>query len=117
MFVNCSNHPSSKWDELQTLSVRDDIVDIPFPNVDPHFSSAEVDEMAEDLCNKILQHKPYTVMIQGEATLVYKVVSLLKQRGVRVVAATSERRVTETVDPNGQTIKKVIFNFVQFREY
>ncbi|MCM1057442.1 MAG: hypothetical protein NC517_07545 [Firmicutes bacterium] len=117
MFVNYSNHPSSAWGEKQIRAARKlgkDIVDIPFPNVPPDMGTAELTACVEKECEKIEKYCPDAVMCQGEFCMVYAVVTRLKARGIRVVAACSERKVKE--DPaTGK--KEVEFQFVRFREY
>ncbi len=55
-------------------------------------------------------------MCQGEFCFSYAAASRLKERGYRIVAACSNRAVEEEMQGE-QRIKKVIFRFVQFREY
>lgn len=68
--------------------------------------------LARDYYNKIIVYHPCAVMCQGEFTLCFQVVELLKQAGIPVLAACSERRVTEK---DGKKI--VEFEFQQYREY
>ncbi len=123
MLVNFSNHPSSKWGEKQLQAAGGEIVDVRFPNVDPHAGSEKLDALAEKCVHDI--GVAYTsgssdleaVLVQGEMTLCYRVVTLLKGYGIRCVAATSERNVVETTNEDGTTSKRVVFNFIQFRSY
>ena len=57
------------------------------------------------------------VLVQGEFTCVYHIVSILKEKGIKVVAATTERENVEETDVTGATVKRVLFRFVRFREY
>lgn len=118
MFINFSNHPSSKWDEVQLntakkLSGDGNIIDIPFPRVDPAMTAEQVLEKARECVKLILSHSPDIVMCQGEFTLSYHVINTLKENGVKVVAACSNRMVKEQTDGT----KIVEFKFEQFREY
>ena len=49
----------------------------------------------------------------GEMTLTFRIVELLKAQGIRCVASTTERIVTDLTDNR----KETQFSFVQFREY
>ena len=49
----------------------------------------------------------------GEMTLTFRIVELLKAQGIRCVASTTERIVTDLPDNR----KETQFTFVQFREY
>ena len=116
-FVNLTNHPSARWSEAQLQAAGGDVVDVPFPNVPPAAGRDEVESLANHVVEQVLDLNPGTVLVQGEMTLTYRVVSALHQHGVKVVAATSERRVVETTNEDGSTDKRVVFSFVQFREY
>lgn len=116
VFINHSNHPSAQWDELQrrTAERYGSIVDIPFPSVTPESTTAEVQQLVEQYGNSIVEKNPTVVMVQGEFTYTYRLVEFLKERQIRVVAATSDR-IVNTLD-DGKT-KQVTFNFVQFRDF
>ena len=117
IFINLSNHPSSGWSEEQLNAARNygEIVDIPFPQVEPAATAADVHELAGELVAAILEYgeaADLTVHIMGEMTLCYAVISRLQAFGICCVASTTERNVT-VVDS-----KRVSeFHFVQFREY
>jgi hypothetical protein len=121
-FVNISNHPSANWSQDQKNAVYSQfgtgrIVDVPFPNVDPLDSTEEIEKIALALVAVVLtEHNPRYVMVQGEFTLTFTMTVLFQKAGLDVVVATSERKVEETVLPDGSTQKKAIFNFVQFRK-
>jgi hypothetical protein len=117
IFINLSNHPSSGWSEEQQQAARrlGDIVDLQFPPVDPEMTTGQVKVMADELVAAILEYgKPtdLTVHVMGEMTLTYSIVAALSQQGVRCVASTTERIVTEV---DGKRVSE--FHFVQFREY
>lgn len=119
VFVNYTNHPCIKWSKEQRDSALEygEIVDIPFPNVGPHLSCGEVYSLAYSESKKIADLKPSMVLVQGEMTLVFALVRQLLVRGVDCVAATTERVVRETQNPDGTTSKTATFQFVNFREY
>ncbi len=117
MFINLSNHPSSGWGEGQLTAAQriGDIVDVAFPLVAPGASADEVKQMARELVEHIMEMgdtATLTVHIMGEMTLTYNIVAALSRLGVRCVASTTERMVTEV---DGKKVSE--FHFVQFREY
>jgi hypothetical protein len=115
MFMNITNHPSTGWPEEQTkaaLALADGILDIPFPNVPPAATLAEVEGMALDIAHQVPAGAVYA-LVQGEFTLAFELVRRLQARGIICLAATTERRVE--VAPDGA--KTSTFRFVQFREY
>jgi len=49
MFINVSNHPSSKWNKDQLEAARTlggEVMDVQFPAVDPHWETWEVEREA-----------------------------------------------------------------------
>ena len=116
-FINFSNHPSSGWgDEQKAQAGRyGQVVDLPFPAVAPAATTSDIERLARASVAHILDMgggSDITVHIMGEMTLVYHIVRRLKRRGVRCVASTTERVVTEV---DGKKVSE--FHFVQFREY
>ena len=118
MFLNFSNHPSILWGEKQKKAAEQygKIEDLPFPQVQPDMSSAEVRKMAEEYAEQILMKNPDCVLCQGEFCLSWHVIACLKKAGITVVAACSERKTEEIYGESG-TEKMSVFQFVQFREY
>ncbi len=116
MFINLTNHPSANWslEQFKAAQGYGDIVDMPFPIIEPVFNKAEVDELADITVDSIigLDSNP-VVHVMGEMTFTYAVVERLKARGIVCVASTTERLVKMT--PDGKKISE--FKFVQFREY
>ncbi len=119
MFVNFSNHPSSKWSEAQAQAAAQwgEIVDYPFPNVTAKTSEEEIRSLADRVVCDIAALKPDAVMCQGEFTLTFSVVERLKEQGILTLAACSERVVEEHIGENGEYEKAAVFRFVRFREY
>ena len=118
MLLNFSNHPFSLWEERQVEAARQygEIVDMTFPSIDPDASSETIRELADSYVNDILQiakDRDVTVHVMGEMTFMFSVVMLLKEKGIRCVASTTERIVTENADGS----KTSEFSFVGFREY
>ena len=120
VFVNFSNHPSSVWREKQkssALSYADEIIDIPFPSVDPNLGPDEIAQLGDKYVDQILSKSAVVVMCQGEFSLSYYVVRQLEKRGIVCLSACSRRNVLEKVLEDGRTRKEVEFEFVRFREY
>ena len=129
-FINFTNHPSARWDEVQLAAAKRyglkgnekdrEIIDIPFPAVAPTSSAEELAKYAEDRVRAVnamcLDCDP-VVLVQGEMTLTFALVSAFIKHGIVCVAACSERKTIENVDVDGKTIKTSTFSFVQFREY
>lgn len=118
MLINLSNHPSDKWSEGQTMASRQygEVVDLPFPQVDPEADTQSIQLLAEEYLAQIQQMANPTeavIHIMGELNLTYALVNLLKAAGYTCVASTSTREVYE--DEPGK--KTVFFKFVRFREY
>lgn len=114
LFVNFTNHPSEKWskEQVEAASEYGRIIDVPFPVVLPTLDEECVRVLAEECAATILSLKPNAVLCQGEFTLCYDVIGLLKAEGITVLAATSRREVVE--DGN---IRTSAFIFERFREY
>lgn len=114
VFVNFSNHRTKNWDENQISAAEKygRIVDVDFPMVNPESTEQEIRELGQRCCDQILSYRPNAVMCQGEFTLAYYVVQHLKESGIPVLAACSERCVEEDGG-----MKASIFKFVRFREY
>lgn len=118
MLLNFSNHPSSLWEEGQVAAARQygEIVDMTFPSIDPDASSETIRELADSYVHDILQiakDLDVTVHVMGEMTFVFSVVMLLKEKGIRCVASTTERNAIDNADGT----KTLEFSFVGFREY
>lgn len=118
ILVNLSNHPSESWDEKQKEG-WDKIVDIPFPDVDPHLE--DVGDLVLEYFKKIREiqiqnNRDSTVYVHlaGEYSFCYELFRRLKDFYLFAVP-TSERIVKETVLPDGRTEKTIIFQFVKWR--
>jgi len=119
MFINCSNHSAEYWGEKQKQAAGrwGEIIDYPFPVVEPGISEEEIEKIADHVVRDIVGKQPDIVLCQGEFTLTYAIVSRLKKLGIKVVAACSERKTQEQVMQNGVTKKESYFEFIRFREY
>lgn len=92
-------------------------MDLPFPAINPQMSTSEVRLLAEEYCSKCLGllgavEEPSAVHLMGEMVFCYNLITMLKARGVKVVASAAERDVRQA-----GVIKEVYFGFVSFREY
>ena len=120
MFVNFSNHPSSRWSEEQLKTARQEygeIVDVPFPALDPCMDEKAIAEIGEDCIEKILKLSPCAVMCQGEFTLTFYVVKRLMNKGISCISACSERSSIEVMQEDGSVRKESLFLFRGFRKY
>lgn len=122
IFVNFSNHRIQNWGEKQIESSKDlvhggELVDVPFPQVDPYDTEKDLIETADVCVREILKNNPSVVMCQGEFGLSYLVINQLKKAGIKVVYACSERKTKEVFDQDGTSKKVAIFEFVNYREY
>lgn len=118
LFINLSNHPSSTWQPAQLEAARQygEIIDIDFPAVDALCKPERVDHLANQYAQDIINRGAPTCItahVMGEMTLTFRIVELLKAQGIRCVASTTERIVTDLSDNR----KETQFSFVQFREY
>lgn len=120
MLINLSNHPSSKWSEKQKQVANEsygEIVDFPFPNVDPTGDETYIERLADEcvstICSLSNQTENVTVHLMGEMTLSFSILKKLSNMGIECVASTTERIVNEY--EGGK--KEVLFKFVGFRKY
>lgn len=119
LFLNLSNHSSDKWSKAQLDAARayGEVVDMPFPEIDPGATTEEIHRLAEEYADRItssyLGRDLMTVHLMGEMTFTFRLVTLLHARGVRCVASTTQRKTSELADGK----KESIFEFQAFREY
>jgi len=136
VFLNISNHPSSKWSAeqikaAQYCAVRDseiigednftdfmadvEIIDISFPQIPAELMELDLIGLLTSFVNSspfVSLPKKFSCMIQGEFTASYLLINHFRSEGCSVYAATTER---EVVEEDG--IKKSIFKFIRFRAY
>lgn len=118
-FINMTNHPAENWSPEQKAAAEKygEIVNLPFPAVDPQWSETQVEAMAEKYAKSIAGQKPRAVLCQGEMSLCYAVVRQLQKRHILVLAACSRRHAKETTQKDGSTRRISYYSFVQFRAY
>ena len=106
MFVNLSNHPSTKWtkeqiDEAIRLCPEvefEGIVDIQFPEIDPAGNEEYIDNLSNEYLKKILELKAsiknededIIVHVMGEQTFCFSLISKLIKRRILCVASTTK---------------------------
>lgn len=118
-FINHTNHPSKMWSPGQTAEAKQygDIVDMPFPEIDPEADTEAVKAMARKNLEMIRRIDPQAVLCQGESVYSFALVTLLKECGIKTIAACSRREVKESAGEEGTIHKTAVFRFVRFREY
>ena len=119
LFINHTNHISSRWgeDQLNAAKQYGEIKDMPFPAIDPKLDEEEVNTLAGFNAEKIFKLEPEAVLCQGEYTYTFKLVELLKEAGITVLSACSERVAKEIVEEDGSIRRESSFRFVRFRKY
>ena len=119
MLVNLSNHPSSEWPTSQreaALRLESSIVDVPFPDVDPRIDGVEFEELAQETVRRVMAAEARSAMVQGEPTMVFMVVRMLREARVRCYAATTERDSFEELAQNGLAPASGVSEFLQVLE-
>ncbi len=119
IFINHTNHPSGRWSEGQreTAEAYGEIVDIPFPIISADETEEEISCRVDEMAGKIISMQPEAVLCQGEYNYTFLMVSRLREKGIKVCAACSERIVREWMDDEGRHHKDTVFQFQKFREY
>jgi hypothetical protein len=93
------------------------VTDLTFPDVDPTLDEPAVRKLGSTLLQQIEALQPAAVLLQGEPILSFYLVSELERKGIPCYAASTERKTTETTDPDGVDRKVSVFEFVRFRRY
>ena len=119
IFINHTNHKSNQWSAEQVAAAESygKIIDLPFPEVPPNFTTEEVQKMVYEKVQEILKLSPAAVLCQGEYSYTVAMVELLKKNKIPVMAATSERIVSEVTEADSSTKRVSLFRFVRFRAY
>ena len=122
-FINFTNHSSDKWssEQLSAAQKYGDVVDFAFPQVSATATQDDIIKIARsivsDICGTYDSETEICVLVQGEMTLTYALVSEFHKKDIDCYAACSDRVTEEVVNPDGTTTKKVTFKFIQFRMY
>ena len=119
VFVNHTNHCAAAWEPVQRQAAEryGTVKEVPFPVIPSVWGEAEVYKLAVENAARIAALHPAAVLCQGEFSYTAAMIQLLKQRGITVLAACSERQVHEYLDKEGHMIKESHFVFTRFREY
>ncbi len=119
MLLNLSNHPSSAWSAEQMNAAVEQfggVIDMPFPNIDPHATNEEVKLLVMEYGRQVANFKTAqlsAIHIMGEMTFVYNFIRIMEKINLPCYASTTERTVLEEADVR----KTVQFQFIQFRRY
>jgi hypothetical protein len=118
MLINLSNHPSVNWkpEQIEAAQAFGEIVDIPFPAVEPSGDEIYIQRLCNEYFEKVVKTangKETVVHVMGEMTLTFSLVHILQDKGFICVASTSERIITD----KGNGTKEVQFVFNRFRKY
>lgn len=118
LMVNLSNHPLETWSEEQKAAATEygKAIDMEFPAIEPNANQVEIEDVVNRYMEQIKLQMDYydmTIHLMGEMTFTYRMVSQLKELGVKCIASTTKRN--SFVDSDGKKISE--FKFVQFREY
>lgn len=118
LFVNLTNHPIATWSDNQLDAAKEfgELVDYPFPQVQPNASEEDIYNQAFLVFNDILEKYigyELTIHLMGEFTMTSELLNLFQSQGITCVASTTERIVKDS----NQGKKEVCFKFVRFRRY
>ena len=137
MLINNTNRAHTTWSKEQLTAAKayGEIVDMIMPGLEAEADEAEADRVAGLVVRRILRRLGReetekngdtesdsgdfgdAVLCQGDFTLVYRVVRLLKDAGIAVMAPTFQRVTKPTLRPDGTTVPGYSFDFVRFRSY
>lgn len=118
-FINFTNHRLSVWspEQLRQAQQYGNIIDVPFPDISACMTDEQLYSLAKEYIHVLLSKNPCCVLCQGESVFSTLMVSMLIKNNINVVAAVSQRKVTESINSDGQTVKNAVFDFVCFRKY
>lgn len=122
VFINLSNHSSSKWAPEQIQAAQNlggEIEDIAFPQIDPEASTEEIEQLAQQFHNEIADKhfgdNGIVVHVMGEMTFVAAFLNAARESGVMTCVCSTTKR--DTVEDPTTGTKTSVFRFIQFREY
>lgn len=119
MLINCTNHPYEIWNDAQrkAAQIYGQVVDLPFPHIDPNYTTGDLRKLTEDYSELIRRQSPSAVLVAGEFTFAFMLVDKLLQDGIPVMCSCSRRMTVEVKKDDGTNEKKSVFLFEGFREY
>ena len=121
MLINLSNHAFDTWDSGQQQTAHEnfgEVVDLTFPEVNPHAKTGEVAALAKNYLNQCItilagiDGKKNAVHITGEHCFVFLFVTLAKAENIMCVCSTTPRIVT-----SHKSTKTSVFYFEKLRSY
>ena len=84
--------------------------------IDPNFSKADIQKIADSVVREAISEGATALMIQGEPSLFFSAVENAKDRGLKCLIATSERVSVERENADGTVVKTNVFKHVKFRQ-
>ncbi len=119
VFINLSNHSSCAWDERQRADAHrfGHILDISFPKIKTDITEEQMNSLVDEYYGMILCYKKPVVLLLGEFVFVFRLVTRLKQTGIRVVSTCTERCVEEESMPDGSVHKVSKYYYRGLRDY
>ena len=120
LLINHTNHLSDSWplaEQQAAAAAYGRVVDLPAPVIAADCSEDQIEALAEAYVERILEWQPAAVLCQGEYCYTYAVVHRLRDAGITVLAACSERMVEERQEADGSVRRVSRFCFTRFRRY
>lgn len=123
MLINFSNYPSQKWSTEQLVQAKKQfggVTDLKFPNVNPNCTESDIANLTnifyqkiQKIVKNIKRTEEITVLIMGESTLTFTLLTRLLGSGIPCVASCYQ--IDTIKNENGK--KESIRKFVKFRYY
>jgi len=114
MFINFTNHPSTKWMATQIEAAQQmgggmQIVDMQFPTISPYWTTTHLENESMEWVKTILDTYPKTTVIHvmGELGFVHAFINTCRRRTTKILLVHSTTHRKESGE----------FEFVRFREY
>jgi hypothetical protein len=128
MLINVTNRPHTTWSPEQMAAAEKfgTIVDFPMPAPDAELGEEEIDRIAGLVVRRVerrlglegsAKKECHAVVCQGDFVLVFRIVTMLKAKGITVLAPAFKRVTKPTLRPDGTTAPGYSFDFVRFRSY
>ena len=142
MLINVTNRPHTTWsaEQLAAAEKFGTVVDFPMPAPDAEIGEEEIDRIAGLVVRRVerrlgvedsaggaedseggaegsAEKECHAVVCQGDFVLVFRIVTMLKAKGITVLAPAFKRVTKPTLRPDGTTAPGYSFDFVRFRSY
>lgn len=88
MLLNCTNHPYDIWSEPMKEAANKqygEVVDLPFPQVDPAWRDAQIRKEVDRYTSRIKAFEADAVLAAGEFTFLFMLVDKLLAEGTEVM--------------------------------